>query len=203
MNRSRCPPRLNLNWEFDFSSSRGALYHLLRSWHRWVGIVVALFLASIAVTGFLLATKGTFGWIRPPEAKGSQVEMASDIVAMGVVVNAAFSVGISDLKTLSDIDRIDYRPKSNIFKVVSKRGYHEVQVDGKTGRVLQVAKRNDQLAEDIHDLSFFHDLLKDWWLPVVAIALLAMSVTGVAVFVVPYVRRAKFRKKAIKGGDAP
>lgn len=177
------------------------MYHLLRSWHRWIGAIVAIFLATIAVTGFLLATKGTFGWVRPPEAQGEKVAAASEIVAISAVANAAFSVGISELRSLKDIDRIDYRPKSNIFKVVSKKGYHEVQVDGKTGKVLQVAKRNDQLAEDIHDLSFFHDLLKDWWLPVVAIALLVMSVTGVVIFAVPYVRRAKFRKKSKKSGE--
>lgn len=177
------------------------MYHLLRSWHRWIGAVVAIFLATIAVTGFLLATKGTFGWVRPPEAKGEKVAAASEIVALGVVAEAAFSVGIADLQTLQDIDRIDYRPKSNIFKVVSKKGYHEVQVDGKTGKVLQVAKRNDQLAEDIHDLSFFHDLLKDWWLPVVAIALLAMSLTGAIIFAVPYVRRARYRKSKKSDGS--
>lgn len=178
------------------------MYHLLRSWHRWIGIVLALSLATIAATGFLLATKGTFGWIRPPEADGAELD-GRPIVSIEQVAQAAFDLGIPELRAMGDVDRIDYRPKSNIFKVVSKRGYHEVQVDGANGKVLQVARRNDQLAEDIHDLSFFHDLAKDWGLPVVAVGLFAMAASGVFIFFVPIVRRARFRKSQGRASAGP
>lgn len=178
------------------------MYRSTRAAHRWVGAILALFMATIAVTGFLLATKGTFGWIRPPESKGEKVDNLNAVVSLGTAADAAFALGIPELKDAGDIDRIDYRPKSNVYKVLSKKGYHEVQVDGATGKVLQVARRNDQLAEDIHDLSFFHDLAKDWGLPVVAIGLLGLSLSGIGMFFVPVLRRAKFKRDQ-KAGKIP
>ncbi len=172
------------------------MYHLIRNWHKWIGIVISLILCSIAVTGFLLATKGTFGWIRPPEAKASEKrsDLLANAVSLEVVLGSVLALNLAEIKDVGDIDRIDYRPKSHIYKVVSKEGYKEVQVDAATGKVLQVAIRNDQLAEDIHDLSFFSDAIKDFGLPVVAVGLLLMASSGIAIFFVPVIRRARFRR---------
>ncbi len=168
----------------------------MRTGHKWIGICIALILCSIAVTGFLLATKGTFGWIRPPEAKASEkrADTLANAVSLETVLGSVLALNLAEIKDVGDIDRIDYRPKSHIYKVVSKEGYKEVQVDAATGKVLQVAIRNDQLAEDIHDLSFFGNAIKDFGLPVVAVGLLLMAVSGITIFFVPVVRRAKFRK---------
>lgn len=170
------------------------MYHRLRSLHRWIGLLAALFLLVIAVTGFLLATKGRFGWIRPPEAEGGSLETLAQVVSVEQAVEAAFAVGLSELSTLADIDRVDYRPRSNVFKILSRKGYKEVQVDGSSGRVLSVANRTDQLAEDIHDLSFFGKWFHENWLPVVAVLLFGLSLTGIYVFFNPVLRRWKFKR---------
>ena len=170
------------------------MYHRLRSFHRWIGLFGSIFLAVISATGFLLATKGSIGWIRPPESDGSAIESLAELVTNHQVAEAAFSLNIPELRSMRDIDRIDYRPKSNVFKVVSKEGYHEVQVDGTSGKVLQVAKRNDQLAEDIHDMSYFADALHKYGLPVVAVILFCLAVTGIIIFTVPVVRRWRFKR---------
>ncbi|MGI8924986.1 MAG: PepSY domain-containing protein [Fimbriimonadales bacterium] len=170
------------------------MYHFIRTGHRWVGIIAALFLATIAVTGFLLATKDTFGWVKPPTHDGQKIQGLADVVSVDKAASAAFALNIPELKTCDDIDRIDYRPNKNVFKIVSVRGYHEVQVDGKTGKVLNVAHRIDQLAEDIHDLSYFADWMHLYWLPVVAIGLITLSITGVAIFVTPIVRRWRYHR---------
>jgi hypothetical protein len=57
-----------------------------------------------------------------------------------------------------------------------------------------VAKRVDQLTEDIHDFRYFADWLHLYWLPVVSGILLGLAMTGIAVYVVPYVRRARYRR---------
>jgi uncharacterized iron-regulated membrane protein len=90
---------------------------------------------------------------------------------------------------------VDYRPKSNIFKVISKEGYREVQVDGKTGKALSDHFRNDQFTEDIHDLSFFGDTPHDYFLPLVALALFALASSGIGLFLTPIVRRRKFERE--------
>ncbi len=170
------------------------MYRLLRVIHRWVGLFSCIFLATIAITGFLLATKGSIGWVRPPEQKGPEIESLRESIGLNEAAEAACNLGISELKSHKDIDRMDYRPNKNIYKIVSNEGYHEVQVCGSTGKVLQVATRNDQLTEDIHDLSFFGDGFHTYLLPLISFALLYLSVSGASIFLVPVLRRKKFHK---------
>lgn len=170
------------------------MYRLLRVIHRWVGLFACLFLATIAVTGFLLATKGSLGWIRPPEREGETLTSLSNTIGLDQAGNAALSLGIANLASHKDIDRMDYRPGKNIYKILSKKGYHEVQVCGTTGKVLQIAKRNDQFTEDIHDLSYFSDTLHRFVLPAIAFSLLYLSISGATMFFIPVIRRIKFRR---------
>lgn len=170
------------------------MYRFLRTLHRWIGLTGSLFLVLTAGTGFLLATKGSLAWVRPPNQEGASIAGLSEVVSVHDAAEAAFAKGLAKLQSMKDIDRIDYRPGDNIFKVVSKEGYHEVQVDGKTGEVLSVAFRTDQLTEDIHDLSYFSDAMHTWWLPVVSVLLFCLGVTGIVIFFVPIFRRMKFRR---------
>ncbi len=170
------------------------MYHRLRTIHRWAGLLSSLFLVLIAATGFLLATKGSFGWVRPPEQKGTKIEGLSEAVSLQMAAEGAFSAGVPELQSLADVDRIDYRPKSNIFKVLSKEGYMEVQVDGKTGEPLNVAFRTDQIAEDFHDLSWFSDGMNTYILPIIAILLFTLGCTGIWIFFVPIFRRMRFKR---------
>jgi uncharacterized iron-regulated membrane protein len=163
-----------------------------------VGVVLSVFLLLISVTGFLLANKSRVAWLRPPEVDAAKVSSPEQIRPISEVVAAAFAVGLPELKKMGDIDRVDYRPKSNVFKVVSKAGYHEVQVDGATGKVLSVAKRNDQWIEDLHDLSFFSDSAHAWILPVVGLGLGALALSGIGLFFTPVVRRWRFKRKLPK-----
>jgi uncharacterized iron-regulated membrane protein len=176
------------------------MYHLIRSIHRWIGLISSLFLMTLAVTGTLLATKKTTGWVRPPEAKGASIERLGETVSLDQAAEAAFAIGIPELQEMKHIDRIDYRPKSNIFKVLSKEGYHEIQVDGKSGEVLQRAYRIDQFVEDIHDLSVFSDWMNGYFLPFVGVGLFLLGLSGVVIFFVPVVRRIKARSKLKKLG---
>ena len=170
------------------------MYHRLRSLHRWIGLTASLFLMTLAVTGTLLSLKSTTGWVRPPEAQGMKVEGLHEVVPVHEATRAAFALGIPELKESKHIDRVDYRPKSNIFKIVSKEGYHEVQVCGKTGRVLQVAHRIDQFVEDIHDLSMFAGWMRGYFLPFVGLFLFTLGFTGVIIFFVPVFRRLKLKR---------
>ncbi len=95
------------------------MYRTTRKWHRAVGFVVAVFLLTISATGFLLATKGTFGWVRPPELKGAPLGELAEVVSVQQAARAAFDLGIPELRSHEDIDRIDYRPGKNHFKIVS------------------------------------------------------------------------------------
>jgi hypothetical protein len=64
--------------------------------------------------------------------------------------------------------------------------------------VLSVSNRNDQFVENVHDLSFFGDPVHDWLLPLVAVGLFTLGVTGTYMFSVPVFRRAKYRRTAAR-----
>ncbi|MEZ0324606.1 MAG: PepSY domain-containing protein [Fimbriimonas sp.] len=173
------------------------MYRGARQTHKWIGITLALFLAVLAVTGFFLATKKRFAWMQPPVAEAVAILSAGEIVSVERALEAAYALGHDNLQKLEHVDRVDYRPKDNIFKVISNEGYIEVQVDGKTGKVLSSSFRNDQLMEDIHDMSFFADLAHAWLLPAVAIGLATLAITGITLFLTPVYRRWQFRKTGV------
>jgi uncharacterized iron-regulated membrane protein len=171
------------------------MYHKTRSLHRWIGFLASLFLAVISVTGFFLAMKDRFAFMRPPVQDAAKLERAEDILPVAQILQIAFDKGYPELSEVGDVDRVDYRPKDNVFKVVSKEGYREIQVDGTQGTVVSDAFRNDQLMEDIHDMSFFADLMHGYLLPVVALCLAFLSLSGIGIFLTPIVRRWRFRHK--------
>lgn len=170
-----------------------SLYHRLRGWHKFAGLVSCLFLAVISATGFFLAIKGQVSWMRPDTKTGGEISSLEEVISMDQAAKAAFSVGLAELAEPSHIDRMEYHASDNVFKFLSKSGYHEVQVDGKTAEVLSVGRRNDQMAEDIHDMSYFADGLHKYWLPVIAVLLFTLSISGVIMYSVPIWRRYKFR----------
>lgn len=174
------------------------MYRKLRSLHRWAGLVSSLFLILIASTGFLLANKPRWDWVQPPTLSGGEVAGLAEVVSVEQAAQAAFDLDLPELQSREDIDRIDYRPDKNVFKIVSKRGYREVQVDGKTGEALSNQYRTDQLTEDIHDLSFFADFAHAWVLPAVGLFLFFLGVSGVLMFFTPAVRRWRYRRSLRK-----
>lgn len=179
------------------------MYHKLRQWHRVIGIANAAILLVISVTGFLLALKNSTNWIRPGEQKGAAIQSPAEVISISDAMLAAYSAGVPTLTEAKHIDRVDYRPKRNVFKVVAKENFWEVQVCGKTGKVLQVAKRTDQLTENIHDLSFFHPKARDVVLPLVGIGLFVLSFSGICIYTVPIIRRRKHAAGKKAGSPPP
>jgi uncharacterized iron-regulated membrane protein len=171
------------------------MYRGSRVYHRWAGVFAALFLLIIAATGLLLALKARLDWMRPPIVEAQKVEDLSEVLSVASITEAAIAEGNPNLRSVSDIDRIDYRPRHNIFKVLSREGYVEMQVCGATGAVLSTSFRADQFTEDIHDLSFFAEWIHALILPLVAILLFSLAATGIGMFFTPVVRRWRFRKR--------
>lgn len=174
------------------------MYHTLRNLHKWIGLISCLFLMLIAATGFLLALKREVAWIQPPTMEASEGEI-EQYISMEEAAQIAFNVGIPELQSVTDIERMDLRPKDRIVKIRSKEGYHEVQVDMLTGDALSVDIRRDQFFEDIHDLSIFSPTIRKYVLPVVALMLFFLGLSGSIMFFVPVVRRRRFKKKQSAG----
>ena len=157
--------------------------------HKWVSIVISIPLLVVFVTGVLLLTKKEFAFIQPPTARG---ESNVPRISFDRVLDVASSVEVAQITTWADIDRLDVRPSKGVIKVRSKNSI-EIQVDSKTGEVLQVAKRRSDFIESIHDGTFFQKNANLWLMLPVAIVALVMSITGIIMFFIPYLSRKKRR----------
>ena len=158
---------------------------LNRQVHRWAGVITALPVIIILITGIFLLLKKDVGWIQPPSQKGSSKELK---LSFDQVLEIVSKVPNVNLQNWNDINRLDVRPKKGLIKVRGNNDW-EVQIDSKTGEILQVAERRSDFIESIHDGSFFHEYVKLGVFLPVAILLVAIWGTGLYMFLLPYMGR--------------
>jgi uncharacterized iron-regulated membrane protein len=163
---------------------------LNRKIHYWGSIIIALPLLIVLLSGLLLQVKKQVTWVQPPTAKG--VGRTPELSFERILAVAA-TVPEAGISTWKDVDRLDVRPKKGIVKVRAKNSW-EVQIDNKTGDVLQVAYRRSDVIEGLHDGSFFHDAAKLWLFLPAAVILLVIWGTGIYLFFIPILSKRK--KKA-------
>ena len=173
---------------------------LNRVLHRWGSIIIALPVLLVIVTGILLLLKKEVSWIQPSTVNGSSKELA---LSFDQILEAAKSVPEAEINGWEDVDRLDVRPGKGMLKLQAVNRY-EIQIDAKTGEVLQSAYRRSDLIESLHDGSFFHDRAKLWIFLPSAVILLGLWVTGIYLFILPYQTRKKRRRKAeLEAGESP
>ncbi len=170
------------------------LFKLLWNLHRWIGLSICLVIATTAVTGFLLLVKKEFTSIQPATQIGAE-GTPDQFVSIAVVLAAARDTGDPVFATIDDIERIDFRPGRRVHKVRSIHGHREVQVDAVTGLVLSDTWRPSDLIESIHDGSWFAQVWHDYGMPIVALALLFLSFSGVYIWATPVLRKRRRRKQ--------
>jgi uncharacterized iron-regulated membrane protein len=163
------------------------LSKLNRDVHRWGSILIALPTAVIIATGVILQLKKEFTWIQPATQAGSSSELS---LSFDRILAATQGVREAEVKSWDDIDRLDVRPGKRMLKVQCKNRW-EVQLDARTGDVLQVAYRRSDLIESIHDGSFFHNHAKLRLFLPTALILGGLWVTGIYLFFLPYLAKWK------------
>lgn len=171
----------------------GASWNRLnRKVHYWCSIVVLAPLLVVLFSGMLLQFKKQVAWIQPTtvESSGGVPE-----VTFSQVLEAAKSAPEARIDDWSDISRLDVRPDKGILKIRAKNNW-EIQIDHKTGEILQVAYRRSDIIESIHDGSFFHAKAKPWLFFSAGVGLLLLCVTGLYMFIVPLSVRRKRRSAA-------
>jgi hypothetical protein len=139
----------------------------------------------------VLQLKKDVHWIQPESQRGSE---GPPQISFEDILAAARSVEAAEIDGWEDIDRLDVRPDRGMLKIRSLNRW-EIQIDTASAEVLQVALRRSDLIETIHDGSFFHDNIKLWIFFPTAIILLFMWLTGVYLFVVPFLARRKKRQR--------
>ena len=160
-----------------------------RRLHKWFGVPIAIFLILVSVTAIMLVWKKEMALI--PVTQKSKVEVASQWIPIEqIIVSASLHMKDSVGKS-NEIDRVDIRPEKGIAKVVFKRHFTEIQVDGYSGAILSVSQRNSDLIEKIHDGSILDFIVgrdggvKHIYSTVVSVFLILLSVTGLLLWYNP------------------
>lgn len=163
--------------------------------HRGIGVIVSLLVIISASTGILLALKKEVNIIQPPTQKGISTDLNDwkPINQLAEIAQAALAQKATDIST--NIDRIDVRPSKGIVKVLFEEAWWEVQIDGKSGEVLSIAKRHSDWIEALHDGSIISDGFKLISMNFLGFGLLLMVITGLWLWYGPK----RYRKKKASG----
>jgi len=163
------------------------LSKLSRVLHRWGSIIALLPITIIVFSGIVLQLKKESPYIQPPTQRGAGTEPA---IGFERILEVARAVPETEIESWEDVDRLDVRPGEGVVKVLCKNRY-EVQIDTETAEILQVAVRRSDLIESIHDGSYFNDHFKLWVFLPAGIVLATLVITGLHLFLLPYLARRK------------
>lgn len=165
-----------------------------RKIHRWGAIIIAIPFLIVLVTGLLLQVKKEIAWIQPKSAEG-----VSNVPTLSFeeILESASTVPEAGISDWEDVDRLDVRPDKGIVKVRSVTHW-EVQIDTKTGEVLQSEYRRSDIIEAMHDGSWFHENAKLWIFLPSGIIVTILWITGIYMFFIPYFNKRRNRKRLNK-----
>jgi hypothetical protein len=169
---------------------------LNRVLHRWGSVIIAVPLLLVIGTGILLQLKKHVPWVQPSTQRGCAQELA---LTFEQILERAATVPEAGITGWEHIDRLDVRPSKGMLKVRATNRW-EIQMDAKTGDILQVAYRRSDLIERLHDGSFFHDKAKLWVFLPSGVMLLGVWLSGVYLFFLPHYTRNRRRWRAIQAG---
>lgn len=165
---------------------------LMRKTHYWGSFLCSIPVIIVLVTGIILLFKKDINWIQPSSEKGGK---GAPEITFEKVLESAKTVPESGIEDWKDINRLDVRPSKGIIKIRAKNNW-EIQIDQKSGEVLQTAFRRSDIIESIHDGSFFHDSAKFWLFLPSSLVLLFLWFSGVYLFILPFINKKKRRNAA-------
>ncbi len=180
------------------------LIKVFRKIHRITGLYLAIFLLTIAISGMLLGwKKNNDGYILPPTQQGTTTEVKNWLTFDSLKTIACQTMLDSIRPSLPlKINKIDARPEKGVVKFVFEGHYQGIQLDGATGKILQVATRRSDLIENIHDGSVLDKIfgtdsgiIKLVYTTIMAISLVLFSVTGLWLWYGP--KKIKKRNKTL------
>ena len=162
------------------------ILRIFRKVHRTTGALLFIFFFVISITGLLLGWKKHSGGIILPESyEGTSTDLKDWLPLDSLYQNACRYLHDSVSKELSlELERIDIRKDKGMVKFVFVDQFMGLQLDGATGKLLQVEKRRSDFVEKIHDGSIIDHYLgtngeiKLVYTTVMGLSLLLFTVTG-------------------------
>jgi len=163
------------------------ILRFFRKVHRATGATLFIFFFFISISGILLGWKShSFGLIIPKTQQGTSSNLKNWLPIHDLHEKATLILHDSIDQNLSIVlNRIDIRKQKGIVKFVFEKHLWEVQLDGATGNLLHLGKRQSDLIESIHDASILDKLLgtsdlqiKVIYTTIMGLALLLFTITG-------------------------
>jgi len=160
---------------------------LFRKAHRTTGIFLFVFFIFVSVTGILLGWKKHSGEIIVPKTYEGTSNNLNDWLTIGELHSKANGILLDsiDSKLSIIIDRIDIRKEKGSVKFIYEDHFWEIQLDGTSGKLLNIGKRHSDLIENIHDGSILDNYLgtnkgqiKLIYTSIMGFALLLFSISG-------------------------
>ena len=181
--------------------ARRALATFVYRSHVWFGVVTAMGVIALSVTGIYLNHLDDLGFWRPT-AHQSQGSIDNALPIRQLVIHgltAGHNKGL-DVKTPRDVASVTYSPGSNQAAVrFTDRGSTEAVLDATTGEVLQVASRHDVTLERLHTGEVLGQrgvVVSD----VMAGALVVLTIGGVWLWLTRVIRRARLGGVPVRHG---
>lgn len=182
----------------------------VRKLHRNTGILLFAFFFIIGLTGLLLGwKKNSFGLFLPATSTGTSTQLSEwkSLEELNAIADSTLLAMVGN-NISTRLDRIDARKDKGIVKFVYIQDYWEVQLDGATGKPMQINQRRSDLIEDLHDGSFFDlhfqtrgEPIKLIYTLIMSTALIIFTITGFWLWYGPkQIRRRKAEKSTRSSG---
>jgi len=162
------------------------ILRLFRKIHRTMGIFLFLFFFIVSISGILLGWKKHSGEIITPKSyKGTSYDFNRwmSLEKLHFISDSLIQSTLSPDYPLS-LDKIEVKKDKGMIKFVYKQDYWGVQLDGATGELLNLGKRNSDVIENIHDGSIVDNYLgtkgyfKLFYSSLMGVALFTFSASG-------------------------
>ncbi len=163
------------------------ILRIFRKVHRVTGAILFVFFFFISVSGILLGWKSnSLGVLLPKTIEGTSTNLKHWLPISSLHKNANDILHDSISSDLSlELNRIDIRKNKGTVKFLFENHYWEVQLDGATGELLQIGKRQSDFVEHIHDGSILDKFFKTsqnqfklTYTTIMGFALLLFTITG-------------------------
>lgn len=179
------------------------ILRVFRKIHRSMGILLFVFFFVISATGGLLGwKKNSADLILPKNYIGSTTNLQNwlPIRELQHISDTLLTAKVETVTSL-ELNRIDIRAEKGLVKFIYKGSHWEVQLDGATGKLLNIAQRKSDLIENIHDgsiLDTFFDtdgIFKLIYTTIMGTSLLLFTITGFWLWLGPKRMRKNSKKR--------
>lgn len=163
------------------------LLRFSRKTHKYLALIFLVFFLVMAITGALLGLKKHSGDLLLPKTYvGTSTDLKNWLPIDSLHKMALQVLRDSVSKDLSpELDKIDIRRDKGTVKFVFENHYTDIQIDGATGKLLNIGVRRSDFIEHLHDGSIVDRYLgtSDGQFKVIytfltGISLLLLTVTG-------------------------